>query len=69
MGCGCMKCRKCSGWMLLAIGVVLVLQDLGTWDIGLSWYTLGFLYMGFTKVAMVSCKGCQAMCSTDKKKK
>ena len=44
---------KCGpwGWLVLLVGVLLMLQDLGLWNVwGLHWYTLAFLLAGLCKV-------------------
>jgi len=45
---------KCMGWLLLIVGVLLLLRDLGQWDFwNLQGWTLLFLILGLWKL----CKG------------
>ena len=56
---GCHKCKSASGWLLLIIGVLFLLNDFDIWHFwGLQWWTVMFLYAGFTGVAMSKCKEC-----------
>lgn len=64
--CMCEKCSKMSGVLLVVIGVLFLLQDVGIWNFwNLNWYTLAFLIGGLTFVGAASCDKCQA---THKKK-
>jgi len=45
---------KCWGWLLLIVGVLLLLRDLGHWDFwNVQGWTLAFLALGLIKL----CKG------------
>jgi len=42
---------KCWGWLILIVGVLLLLRDLGQWDFwGVNWWTLAFLAVGLKKL-------------------
>jgi hypothetical protein len=60
MGCG--KCKKVTGVLLLVLGLLFLLADLGVWDWGLSWWTAVLLLAGVVKLAMSKCPDCKAMC-------
>ena len=58
---GCGKCTKVCGILLLALGIIFVLQDRGIWDFwGISWYTAVFLLVGIGHIGSSSCAECQA---------
>jgi|TARA_B100001971_G_C18226050_1_gene560476 hypothetical protein len=58
---GCEKCSKICGYLVLALGILFLLQDMGKWAFfGISWYTALFLLIGVGKLGSGSCKGCQA---------
>lgn len=60
---GCKKCHAVCGWLLLALGVLMLLQDVGIWDFwNISWYTGVLVIFGFGSIAMTKCKDCMAMC-------
>ena len=60
MGKSCDKCKKCCTFGLLALGVLFLLQDLGTWAFwGISWYTALFLLVGVGGVATANCPDCK----------
>jgi hypothetical protein len=62
MCCGCKKCSKISGILVLLLGVAFLLQDMGTWAFfNLSWYSALFLVVGVVMLAMNSCKDCQKL--------
>ncbi|MBI2667334.1 hypothetical protein HYX17_01025 [Candidatus Woesearchaeota archaeon] len=58
---GCMKCSKISGVLFLVFGIVFLLEDLGLWTLGLSWYTIFFALIGIISIGNSMCKDCQAM--------
>ncbi len=60
---GCAKCRMFSGALLLVLGLLMLLQNIGTWDFwGIQWYTGVLIIFGFGSVMMTKCKDCMAMC-------
>ncbi|MBR9699739.1 hypothetical protein GOV09_04750 [Candidatus Woesearchaeota archaeon] len=57
---GCAKCSKMGSILLLVVGIIYVIVDLGHWNFwGLQWWTIVFLFMGITGLAMGTCKTCQ----------
>lgn len=45
--------NKCGawGWVLLIVGLLFLLQDLGWWNFfGLKWWTVAFLLAGACKI-------------------
>lgn len=57
---GCDKCGKMGGLLLLLLGVAFLLVDLGVWDFwNINWWTVGFIYLGGTGLAMASCGTCK----------
>ena len=70
MMCGCAKCNKATAVLLLVIGIVFLLVDVGVWDFwGLQWWTIGFLLMGVTGLAMSGCPDCRALYDVPKKER
>ncbi len=66
----CPRCTKITGALLLVAGILLVVQDLGYWNLfGIQWYTLGFLIFGVGKIASTTCKDCRAGMPVAKGKK
>jgi len=67
---GCKKCMGMCGFLMLLFGVLFLLQDLSIWNFwNINWWTVAFLLMGMTSLAMKSCSDCQAvMYGTAKKK-
>ena len=66
MGCG--KCSGINAFVFLLIGVLFLLQDLGTWAFwGLSWYTVLFVWLGIAGLCMRSCAECRAVMGMKKK--
>lgn len=58
---GCGKCRTVCAVLLLAFGILFLLQDIGVWDFwGLSWYTVLFLLWGIGGIGQSKCADCQA---------
>ncbi len=63
----CGKCGKLGGVLLLALGVVFLLKDLGVWNFwGISWWTIVFIFAGFAMIGCGSCPECQACCAPEK---
>lgn len=65
---GCKKCSTVSGVLLLVLGLVFLLGDLGVWNWGVSWYSALFILLGVVAIAKNSCSACQEMCAASKKK-
>lgn len=43
------SCHQGFGWVFLIVGVLFLLQDLGTWDFfGLKWWTILTLVAGIS---------------------
>ena len=62
MMCGCKKCNMMNGLLLLVVGILFLLKDLGQWTFwNISWWTIVFLLMGVGGLCMNSCKDCQAV--------
>ena len=58
----CPKCTKISGVLILVLGVVFLVVDLGYWDFwNIQWWTALFLLMGVVKLAHTNCPDCMAM--------
>jgi len=59
---GCSKCMGMMGLMLLIVGVLFLLVDLGIWTFwGISWWTMVFLIMAMAHFGMKKCPDCQGM--------
>jgi len=63
-----------SGGLLVILGVIYLLVDLGVWGFwGIQWWTALLLFAGATVLATRACKDCQAcnvcMPTTKSKKK
>ncbi len=44
-------CSRCWGWVLLVVGLVFLLEDLGFVDLlGIQWFTVAFLVIGLMKL-------------------
>ena len=57
----CKKCGKLFSLLVLVLGVLFLLQDLGQWNFwGVSWYTALFLLLGISHLGTGYCKDCQA---------
>lgn len=60
---GCKKCNTITSVLILLAGIGFLLADLnvGGWKFfGLNWWSVIFVIMGLTCLAMGSCKDCQA---------
>ncbi|MBI1970332.1 hypothetical protein HYS47_01150 [Candidatus Woesearchaeota archaeon] len=63
MGCGCTKCRQVGAVLLLLLGVLFLLVDLGTWTFwNVQWWTAAFLLFGLTGLCKARCPECKKMC-------
>lgn len=59
----CKKCGTLCGVIVLIVGVLFLLQDLGVWRFwGLNWYTVLFLIAGIGMIGHATCPECKAMC-------
>ncbi|HLD06372.1 MAG TPA: hypothetical protein VJC16_02455 [Candidatus Nanoarchaeia archaeon] len=59
---GCKKCSTITAVLLLLLGVLFLLVDLGVWSFGnIQWWTALFVLMGVVGLASGSCPDCQAM--------
>ena len=57
----CGKCRKGSGWTVLIVGILLLLQNLGVWNIwGIQWYTFAFVLWGLFAIGSSCCSHCNS---------
>jgi hypothetical protein len=62
MGQMCNKCYLIGGILLLVIGVLFLLQDLGVWNFwDLNWWSVLIILCGVTALASSGCKDCQAL--------
>jgi membrane-bound ClpP family serine protease len=58
----CKKCTKISALLLLVLGVLFLLVDLGMWSFfNIQWWTALFLLMGVIKLAHTYCPECNAV--------
>ncbi|MFH1455864.1 MAG: hypothetical protein ABIF40_02855 [archaeon] len=65
---GCKGHKWAFGLLILALGVLFLLVDLGIWTFwGINWWTAIFLLMGLTAVSHGCCKECKDMCKPKKK--
>ncbi len=59
---GCKKCCMVTAVLLLLLGVLFLLVDIGLWDFwNVQWWTAVFLLMGIVGLAQSGCKNCQSM--------
>lgn len=59
---GCQKCHVVCGVLLLALGLLMLLQNLGIWNFwNIQWYTGVLIIFGVGSIAMTRCKDCRAM--------
>ena len=64
----CEKCTKISGILLLVIGVLFLLKDIGVWTFwNLSWVTVLVLLAGLVGLASGGCPDCKEARSGKKK--
>ncbi|MBS3102595.1 hypothetical protein J4458_04040 [Candidatus Woesearchaeota archaeon] len=60
--CVCKKCTSMCGVLLLALGVVFLLRDVGIWDFwNIQGWTALFLLVGVAALGSSKCPDCQAM--------
>ena len=60
--CMCHKCMATTGILLLIIGILFLLVDVGVWAFwNLQWYTVVFLLFGLITLVSGSCKDCRAV--------
>ena len=58
----CGKCSKVTAFLLVLVGVLFLLVDLGVWKFwNLQWWTVLFLIIGVTHLGMSMCKDCKDM--------
>jgi len=56
----CHKCCIFGGLLLLALGVLFLLRDVGVWDFwNIQWWTALLLFLGLTAVGHSFCGPCQ----------
>ena len=56
---GCKKCVMVVGILLLVVGLLFLLVDLGVWNFfNIQWWTALFLLAGLVHVAMSGCADC-----------
>ncbi len=59
---GCKKCQGVCAFVLLLLGVLFLLRDLGIWNFwNIQWYTALLLWLGLASFGMRTCADCQAM--------
>ncbi len=62
MGC-CNKCKSLCGLIILVLGIIFLLGDLGIWSFwGINWWTAVFLVVGACKLCTTKCPECQKAC-------
>ncbi|MBI3032342.1 hypothetical protein HYY69_02610 [Candidatus Woesearchaeota archaeon] len=58
---GCAKCCKLGAVLVVVLGVLFLLVDLGKWDFwGINWWTALFLVCGVVCFGKSCCKECQS---------
>ncbi|MFC1723807.1 hypothetical protein ACFL0V_06720 [Nanoarchaeota archaeon] len=66
----CTKCGKGMAAVLLLLGILFILRDLGVWNFfNIQWWTALFLVAGFAMLGMHCCPECREMCETKHGKK
>ena len=59
---GCEKCNAITAVLILLAGIGFVMADLKVWSFwSLNWWSVIFLIVGITSLAMGTCKDCKAM--------
>lgn len=67
----CGKCSKFCGYLLVALGIIFLLKDLGKWDFwGINWWTALIILAGVAHFGKSMCGDCQtcAMPSSGKRR-
>ena len=60
--CVCKKCTSMCGVLLLALGVVFLLRDVGIWDFwNIQWWTAVLIAAGVGSLASAGCPDCKAI--------
>jgi len=63
MHCMCNRCKLLSGLLLLVLGVLFLLRDLGVWDFwNIQWWTALILLMGLAHFGTKFCPECKKVC-------
>jgi len=56
----CDKCSKFCGVIVLVLGALFLLVDLGMWDFwGIKWWTVLFLLLGIGMLGKGTCEDCK----------
>jgi len=57
----CEKCKKLGGVLLLILGVLFLLRDVGVWNFwNIQWWTAAFLLLGLGTWGATCCPMCKA---------
>ncbi|NQU78802.1 hypothetical protein HQ545_03445 [Candidatus Woesearchaeota archaeon] len=57
---GCEKCMKIGGIIILVLGVLFLLRDVGVWNFwNIQWWTVVFLFFGLTHIGHSFCPECK----------
>lgn len=57
--CMCEKCGKMCGVLVLALGILFLLQDLNVWNFwNIKWYTAVFVLVGLGALLCGKCPEC-----------
>ena len=58
----CKKCGMLAGALLLVLGVLFLLRDLGVWDFwNVQWWTALILFAGLAHLGTSNCPECQKL--------
>ena len=64
----CNKCIGISGWIILILGILFLLADLGIWGFfGINWWTALLIVWGICALFSKGCPDCQALRNPKKK--
>ena len=56
----CEKCISITGVVLLIVGILFLLKDVGLWNFwNLNWWTVGFLLLGIGYLGTKACPACK----------